>query len=47
MEPKHKTGLARCLEIASDKKGRVFLSALLSAKGFYCIASSLSLVIVS
>jgi len=31
MEPKHKTGLARCLEIASDKKGLVFLSALLSA----------------
>lgn len=30
-QAKPKTGLARCLEIASDKKGLVFLSAVLSA----------------
>lgn len=28
---KPKTGLARCLELASNKKGLVFLSAILSS----------------
>lgn len=28
---KSKTGLARCMELASDRKGLIFLSALLSS----------------
>ena len=30
-QQKPKTGLARCLELASNKKGLVFLSAILSS----------------
>ena len=30
-EPKPKTGMARCMELASDKKGLIFLSAVLSS----------------
>ena len=30
-QPKAKTGLARCLELASDHKGLVFLSGVLAA----------------
>lgn len=30
-QPKPKSGLARCMELASDRKGLIFLSAILSS----------------